>query len=301
MADAANPRAEYEALKEEASSAVKQGSLAEALKLFDRAYGLAQRLGEPDLEDLAFCNWSAVAIRLGQDEECVPTLQQMLLRTTDPRLAYLSAYNLCQACDIRKDFKKVLFYARIARRYAVELGDADYEASAVNEIGNAYGALNDFRAALEAYSEAEAVLGRAESERRAFVLANKGYCLLLTGALDEGFRSVVQGLRMARRIHAPLALSHAHLCLAFAHLLVERPWYAVRHGSSALELGELHADQSTIKHALLFVGEAYKLGGKMDVARECFDLLQQTYYPGMTQVPEMLLEVDVCRVINLRG
>jgi len=107
--------------------------------------------------------------------------------------------------------------------------------------------------------------------------------------------------RMARRVGAPLAESLARLCLAFAHLLHGRPWYALRHGSEALELAEAHGDEQTLKYALLLLGEAYKQGGKMNVARECFELLQRTYYPGMAQVPEMLLGVDVCRVINLRA
>lgn len=301
MPEAATLHAEYEALKERASETLKKGHLPAALEEFDLALGLARRLGERDLEDVAFCNRSAVAIRLGLQEDSVPALRQMLLRTTDPHVAYLSAYNLCQACDERKDFKKVLFYARIARRYAVELRHAEYEASAVNEIGNAFGALNQFDAALEAYREADTLIGNDESERRAFVLANQGYCLLLTHKVEDGFRSVIRGLRLARRIAAPLAASHAHLCLAFGYLLVERPWYALRHGSEALELAEAHADQATLKHALLFVGEAYKQGGKVQAARECFELLQRTYYPGMSQVPEMLLDVDICRVINLRG
>jgi tetratricopeptide (TPR) repeat protein len=301
MVDPASLRAEYETLKDRASETLKQGDLHAALEEFNLAHAAARRLGERGLEDVAFCNRSAVAIRIGGAEDCVPALRQMLLRTADPYVAYLSAYNLCQACDSRKDFKKVLFYARIARRYAVELGHAEYEASAVNEIGNAFGALNQFGAALEAYREADALIANQESERRSFVLANQGYCLLLTEKLEDGFRSVIRALRLARRITAPLAASHAHLCLSFGYLLIDRPWYALRHGSEALELAEEHGDQATMKHALLFVGEAYKRAGKIHVARECFELLQRTYYPGMSQVPEMLLDVDICRVINLRG
>lgn len=301
MADAANPHEEYEALKEEASSAVKRGRLANALELFDLAYGLACELGEADLEDLAFCNRSAIAIRLGEGEDHVPQLRQMLLRTSDTQVARHSAYNLSLACDARKDYKKELFYARIAYRYSLELGETEHEASALNQIGNALVALNDFAGGLEEYGKADLLLEGEESNRRAVILANVGYCYLLTGRTPEGFRAVIRGLRMARRVTAPLAESLARLCLAFAYLQIGRPWYGLRHGSAALDLAEQYDDEQTMKHALLLLGEAYKQGGKVHVARECFELLQRTYYPGMSHVPEMLLDVDVCRVINLRG
>ena len=301
MPEAATLHTEYEALKERASETLKQGNLPAALEEFDLALGLARRLGERDLEDVAFCNRSAVAIRMQLDDDSVPLLRQMLLRTSDPQVAYLSAYSLAGAYDNRKDYRKVLFYARIACRYAIELGEADQQASALNWIGNALVALNDFEGGLEEYRKADLLIQDEESERRSLILANLGYCLLLTDAMSDGFRTVIRALRMARRERARVAESVAHLCLSFAHLLVGRPWYAVRHGAEALELAEGHRDERTMKLALLLLGEAYKQGDKVPAALECFELLQRTYYPGMSQVPEMLLDVDVCRVINLRG
>lgn len=301
MADAETLRAEYEALKELASQALSRGNLQAALERFTRAHELTRRLGDPDLEDVAFCNRSSVAIRLQLDDGAVPVLRQMLLRTADPQVAYLSAYNLARAYDYRKNYRKALFYARIAHRYAIVLDDTDQQASALNWTGNALVALNDFEGGLEKYRKADLLIEGEESERRSVILTNLGYCLLLTDEIDAGFRSVVRGLRMGRRLGAPLAESLAHLCLSFAHLLVGRPWYAVRHGSKALELAEAHADPPMMKLALLLLGEAYKQGDNLPAALECFELLQETYYPGMSEVPEMLLGVDVCRVINLRG
>lgn len=301
MPEAATLHAEYEALKERASETLKQGNLPAALEEFDLALGLARRLGERDLEDIAFCNRSAVAIRLRIDEDCLRSLRQMLMRTSDPRVAYLSAYNLCLACDNHKDYRKALFYARIASRYALELGEVELQAAATNQIGNSLVALNDFAGGLKEYESAHAQVANEESERRSLILANLGYSQLLTGATDEGLRTIVRALRMARRLRSPLAEGEAHLCLSFAYLLAGRPWYALRHGSEALELAESLGDEQSVKYALLLLGEGYKQGGKVVAARECFELLQRTYYPGMGEVPEMLLGVDICRVINLRG
>lgn len=301
MAETASLRAEYEGLKEQASEALNQGNLQGALGGFTRAYELAVRIGDRDLEDVAFCNRSSVAIRLQLEDDSVLVLRRMLLRTAHPQVAYLSAYNLARAYDNRKDYRKSLFYARIAHRYAIELGEAEQEASALNWIGNALVALNDFGGGLEEYRKAECLIAGEESERRSLILSNLGYCLLLTGETQDGFRTVIRGLRMARRERAPVAQSVGHLCLSFAHLLVGRPWYAVRHGAEALELAEAHSDERTMKLALLLLGEAYKQADKVPAALECFELLQETYYPGMPEVPEMLLGVDVCRVINLRA
>ncbi len=294
-------RARYEDLKERASETLRRGSLRKALLEFEDAYGLAKRIGDQELEDIAFCNRSAVAIRLGTGDGLVPALRQMLLRTAEPQVAFLSAYNLARAYDNRKDYRKALFYARIAHRYAVDLGDPGLQASALNWIGNALVALNDFTGGLTVYRQGGDLLQDEESERRSLILSNLGYCLLLTGETSEGFRSIILSLRIARRAKAPVAESVGHLCLSFAHLLVERPWHAARHGARSLELAEAHDDPPTVKLALLLLGGAYRQAEDVDTALECFEILQRTFYPGMPQVPEMLLGVDICRVINLRG
>ncbi len=301
MADDTTLHAQYEGIKERASQLLQGGSLREALLEFETAHDLAKRIGDRILEDLAFCNRSAVAIRLQLQDDAVPLLHQMLLRTADSQVAFLSAYNLARAYDNRKDYRKSLFYARIAHRYAIELDDPDQQASALNWIGNALVALNDFSGGLDAYRQGDALIQDEESERRSLILSNLGYCLLLTGETAQGFRSVVRGLRMARRVRAPLAESVGHLCLSFAYLLVDRPWHAARQGAKAVTLAEAHDDPPTLKLGLLLLGGAYKQGDELDAALECFELLQRTFYPGMSQVPEMLLGVDICRVINLRG
>ncbi len=301
MADDTTLHAQYEAHKERASEILRRGNLREALLDFEKAHDLARRIGDHDLEDIAFCNRSAVAIRLGKADACVAALRQMLLRTTDPHVARHSAYNLALACDARKDYKKELFYSRIAYRYSVELAEPEHEASALNQIGNALVALNDFADGLEEYRKADSLLADDASDRRAVILANLGYCYLLTGRTEEGLRSVVRGLRMARRAMAPAAEGLARLCLSFGQLLIGRPWYGLRHGSKAFQLAEELDDEQSMKYALLLIGEAYKQGGEVRTARECFELLQRSYYPEMPEVPEMLLGVDVCRVINLRG
>lgn len=291
----------YEALRQGGLEELAAGRLEAALAVFDRAFELARESGDQTLDDLASCNRSAVAILLGDGEACIPSLRAMLLRTGDPTVARYSAYNLALAYDRPDGFKKSLFYARIALRYSLELGDPALEASARNQIGNVLVALNDIDNAFEHYTQADEILADADSGYRAQVLTNLGYCQLLDGCLATGLSAVIRAVRMARRHGASLAESHARLCLSFGYLLNDKPAYAASHAATALELAERHGDQRTQKHALLLIGEAYKQGGQTLVARECFELLQTTYYPDMPHVPEMLLDVDVCRVINLRA
>lgn len=291
----------YDSLKDQGLVALEAGRLRQALELFDRAYELAVADGDENLRDLAVCNCAAVAIRLGEAEALIPRLRAMLMRTRDPRVSLFSAYNLALDCNKRKRFRKALFYARIAERYATELGEEPFRASALNEVGNAFVALNDFDSALEAYLQAETLVAGEETGRHATFLANIGYCHLLQGRLDDGFRREFESLRMARRCGARLAESLPRLCLSFAHLLANRPGHALRHANGALELAEEQGDHETVKYALLLLGEGYKKGGRTAPARECFQLLQRTFYPDMPEVPPMLLDVDVCRVINLRA
>jgi tetratricopeptide (TPR) repeat protein len=291
----------YEELRTEASRALYHGRLGEASELFERAYRLALEDGDPDLVDLAYCNCAVVATRMRRAKEMVPRLQEILLRTTDPQVARLSAYNLALAYDRPEGYRKSLFYARISLRYSKELGDPAQQASSINQIGNILCAMSQFESALEHFEEAEDLLRDEVSPARALVLDNIGYCQVVLGDYPRGFGYLFRSLRMLRRFDARLYEAEPCLALCFAYLHVGRPARAVQHGARAMELAERAGDPKTAKYALLLLGEAYKMAGKLDVARECFGMLQETFYPDMPEVPGMLFGLDVCKMINLRA
>jgi tetratricopeptide (TPR) repeat protein len=292
---------QYEALRTEASDALYQGQLARAYELFDRAYGLAVADGDSNLIDLAYCNRAVVAARTGRARDMIPRLQEILLRTTDPQVARLSAYNLALVYDRPDGYRKSLFYARISLRYANELDDPAQRASSINQIGNILCAMSQFESALDHFRQAEEILADEVSPSKAIVLDNLGYCLTVLGEYDAAFDYLFRSLRMLRRLGAHLYETEPSLALCFAYLHIGRPDRAARHGARALDLAEEAADPKNAKLALLLLGEAYKMGGNLDVAHECFTLLQETFYPEMPEVPGMLFGLDVCKMINLRA
>lgn len=299
--DRLQPSDAYERRRVRASEALHGGRLEEASDLFRRAYEIARESGDRSLTDLAYCNLASVEIRLRRAERMIPRLQEILLRTTDPQIAFLSAYNLALDHDSEQGYRKSLFYARISRRYAGELGDPKQEASSINQIGNVLCATNQFDAALEQFRKAEELLADEECPHTGQVLDNIGYCQVVLGDFRRGFEYLFRSLRLLRRLRARIYEVQPRLTLCFAYLHIARPGRAIHHGLRALEGAQSAGDVNALKYSLLLLGEAYKLAGRSESARECFTLLQETFYPGMSEVPEMLLGVEICRTINLKA
>lgn len=291
----------YETLKDEGSAHLAAGRLEQALERFQQAEDMAREIGDPVQSDLAFCNRAAVAVRLARTDGVQLRLQETLLRTTDRRVAVYSAYNLALAYDRANCFEKSLFYARIAHRYAVELEDAALEALALNQIGNVLTALNQFEEALEHFERANGMLPPGDDVAQALLLDNLGYCHAVLGRFDRAFPALFQSLRLLRRCGAELYEAEPRLALCFAYLGIGRPGRAIRHVNRALEIAERAEDARSMKYALLLLGEGYKLTGHTSAARDCFRILQESYYPDMPEVPGLLLGLDVCKVINLRA
>lgn len=299
--DRLQPSDAYERLRGRASEALHSGRLEEASDLFRRAYEIARESGDRSLTDLAYCNLASVEVRLRRAGRMIPQLQEILLRTTDPQIAFLSAYNLALNHDSEQGYRKSLFYARISRRYAAEIGDGKREASSLNKMGNVLCATNQFEAGLDHYLQAERLLDGEECIHTAQVLDNIGYCHIVLGDYRDGFRHLFRSLRMFRKLQSRIYEVQPRLTLCFAYLHVGRPSRAAHHGVRALDGSESVGDVRAFKHALLLLGEAYKLAGETDAARECFTLLQETFYPEMSEVPAMLLGIEICKTINLKA
>lgn len=295
-------RTRYDSLKESGSAHLAGGRLQDALGALDDAHAVARGLEEPDLVDLAYCNRSAVALRLGQSGDTATRLQEILLRTQNPQVAALAAYNLGYEYDRRKDFKKAIFYGRIALKYAEDGGLRDLRASVLNDLGNAFAGLNQFEVALEHFSRGLALLGPEPSPQKAHLLNNVGYVQTVLGEMKLAFGSAFRSLRMFRACGLDALYScEPHLTLAFAYLHVGRPDSALRHANRAVDLAENAVDLDRLKYALLLLGESHKLLGDDVAAHDYFALLQESFYPDMPEVPGMLFALDVCKLINLRA
>jgi tetratricopeptide (TPR) repeat protein len=288
-------------LKQHWHQAVEAGRLEEALEILDRAFAEAVPQGDARQIDLVICDRAAVAIELGRGSAEVPRLREILVRNGDTANCRVAAYNIARFHELNKDYKKALFYARIARDRSELLGRRDWLASSHNLIGNTLLAESFVDKAHEEYERALEFMPSEPSPARARILDNLGYCRVLQGRFREGFSFLYQSLRILRRFRAERYQISIRLDLCFAHLETGRYRDAWRHGLAALELAERMDEPQSEKNALYLLGEVAHLSGDIQAARSYFARLQQTFFPEETYLPGFLLAVDVRKLVNLHA
>lgn len=292
--------AELEELKRRGHHAIEAGRLEEAARLFDRALEWA-RAHDPQGVDLAVCNRAAVSIELREGEPELPRLREILLRNADALCCRVAAYNIARHYELTKNYKKAMFYARIACDRSAVLGRRDWLASSHNLIGNTLLAESFVDRAREEYERALELLPDEPIPARASVLDNLGYCRILQGRHREGYALLYQSLRLARRFGAERYEISTRLDLCFAHLETGRLRLAARHGRLALELAEKAEEVDAVKNALYLLGEVANLGGDIDLAHTYFARLQRDFFPEQSYLPGFLLAVDIRKLVNLHA
>ncbi len=291
----------FEQLRDLGWRAVEHGQLPEALRFCDRAVALARREEDRDLLDLAFCNRSAVVIALGRQQEVVPELREILVRSGATKNSFLAAYNLGRAYELDKSFQKGLFYGRIAQDHAQALGRSEWRASSSNLIANCLLAESYFAEAAAEYQRALARLPEVPSVRRALVLSNYGYCQMMMGHLRGGFELSFRALRWFRRFAAKGYEAWPHLDLCYAYLEKGRLDRALQHGKRALMLAEKTDDPTPTKNALYLLGEVEKASGDHEAAQGYFSRLQRAFYPESPRLAKWMAAVNIRQAINLRA
>jgi len=292
---------DYEALAQAAREAKDAGQLRAALGLYERALEAARDIGDRDRIDRALCNRITVAIALGERDTVRVPLQTVLMRRTSSESAFLAADNLSWVFELSKDFKKGLFYAQMARNHAQAAANAVWLASTYNQAGNCLVGDSRFGEASRAYRQALALLPAGPSPARAGVWLNLGYCAAMLGEHPQAFDLAFRSLRCFRRLGDRRAQAWAHLDLCHAYVQVERAARACRHGRRALALAEATGESDLVKNVLFMLGEAEHKVGDIDAAYELFSRLQRDFYPQQPQLVELLLAVDLHRMVNLRA
>lgn len=279
-----------------------RGELERALSHFDTAMTWALEQGDSELWDRAFCNRCAAEMHsLGTTKEWLGELREIVLRSKDPETGFLSAYNVACAYERDKEYDRAMFYARIARDRCRSLGRRDWMAWSRNQIGNVLVAQSEFEEACREYLRALDLMSAAKSIARAMVLDNLGYCRHVQGRYDEGFDLLFRGLRMVRSVGGKRFEGRLRLSLCFGYLEIGRQRRALEHGLAALELGTTYDDDDVLKNAHYLVGEAYNELGHHETAHDFFVRLQRRYYPDAVHVPELLMAVDVRKLVNLKA
>jgi tetratricopeptide (TPR) repeat protein len=242
-----------------------------------------------------------VSIEMGTGDASLGELRQILVRHRGGAIGFLAAYGLSRAHELRREPEKAGFYADIAFDHAQELGDRRWLAGAANLRGNLELTASRFDEASRHYQLALRLSPEAARVSRALILDNLGYCFIVRGFPRRGFRLLYESLRTLRRERATRFEVGPLLSLCFAHLEVGRASTAARHGQRALVLATRAGDREARRMALYLLGEAAKNCGQLDEAREHFLVLQREYYPRGAHLCDLLLAIDVRRLLNLKG
>jgi tetratricopeptide (TPR) repeat protein len=279
---------------------IEQGRLDEAEEILRHAQVWAREHGDPRQVDGLVCALAAVVIELGRGDAEVPGLREVLLRSSDPGNCRMAAYNISMQYEFSRNYKKSLFYARIACNHAQQQGRTDWIAYTSNQLGNALLGESLIEEACRSYETAVRLVPDP-GVWRAVMLDNLGYCRVLQRRFAEGYSSLYESLRLLRRFAAERYQVLPRLDLCFAHLETGRYVPAQRQGMVALELAEKIGDAEGIKKALYLLGEAANLMGDTGTASGYFTRLQRNYFPDSPYLPGFLLAVDVRKMVNLHA
>lgn len=291
----------FEELRSLGYGAASAGRFEEAERICNEAVEWARENGDERQLDLATCNRAAVTIVLGRGASELPRLREILVRNGDPVNCRLAAYNISRHYELIKDYKKSLFYARIALERAESLGRQDWVASAQNHTGNILLAESYIDEASERYERALSLMAEEESVWRARIQDNLGYCRVLKGRFREGYQLLYESLSTLRKLGAEFYQISTLLDLSFAHIETSRYEHARRRGREALDLAEKYGWGADIKNALYLLGEASHLAGDAEGARFYFTRLQREFFPDFAYLPGFLLTVDVRKLVNLHA
>jgi tetratricopeptide (TPR) repeat protein len=292
---------DFEILKDRWQRAIEAGQLEEAEEIIEQACQWAREHGDDRQVDSAVCALAAVAIQLGRGERELPRLREILLRSGDPANCRLAAYHISVHYQYSKNYKKSLFYARIARDRSEVLQRADWIASSHNQLGNALLGESFIEEACREYELALEMMPPEATIWRARILNNLGYCLALQGRYAEAYTLLYRSLGVLRQLGAERYQITTRIDLCFAHLETGHYLHAKRHGRIALELAERTGEVDGIKNSLYLLGEAANLSGDADTARGYFTRLQRDFFPGASYLTGFLLAVDVRKMVNLHA
>lgn len=284
-----------------AEDAKDAGRLEEAVRWYAVSRQAALAEGNRELVDRALCNEAAVAVALGDGETAVLELREILVRNQSPINCFLAAYTIARAYELRRDNRKGLFYARLARDRAAILERPEWLASAWNQIANFLLGDSFFGEAAETYRLAVSLLPPEESPRQLVLAANLGYCELMQRRFPDGLRLLYRTLRTSRRRGWARSTMIAHVDLCYAHLELGRLRDAERHGRLGLALAEASGERDWVKNALYLLGEVAVLGGASNEGRARFQELQTRFFPGQPYLSDFLVNVDVRQLVNLRA
>lgn len=301
--EAATLRSRSEGLRSEAIGFLEKGEFSASLALYDEALRDARRTGDDSFVDWIFSCRAAAAAEAGPAENELLELKRILLRGRGDQTAFRAAYTAARIYELKRDYRKAAFYARLARQHAAEIGDPLLLAGAESTQGTLLAVDSRFEEAAACYRralEVSAPPARVSALARALWQDNLGYCLIALDRTSEGLPLVHDALETIEGAGSTANTVFPLMDLCFGYLKGDRYEEARYFGEACLERAPLLADDSVERNVLYLLGEACHLGGDEDAARDYFDRLA-SLYPDFRNLRAYLEVFDFRNVINLRS
>ncbi|MDL1948395.1 hypothetical protein FBQ97_01090 [Acidobacteria bacterium ACD] len=296
-------RREAEAARERAFAALTSGDLDTSLVAYDESLSCARRTGDDAFVDWIYaCRAAAVAEASPAGDELVE-LKRILLRGRDAQTAFRAAYTAARVYELRRDYRKALFYNRIARQHADELEDGLLAVGCANQGATLLVVDSRFDEAAEAYRRALELAGtepRVPELYRALLKDNLGYCLIASDRVPDGLSLVHEALGTIEGLGARSQTVFPLLDLCFGYLKANRFEEARYFGEEGLDRCAGCNDPTVEKNLLYLLGEACHLSGDASAAEGYFDRLA-SLYPEFRNLRAYLDVFDFRNVINLRS
>lgn len=305
MTPAEHAARRWQRLSDDGREATRHGDFARALTLYREACRVAEALEDPEKQDASDLNVAMVLIQMGDARSGEDGLREILLRTTDPTLAFTAAYNLASSLRRQNRHERALAYAKRALEQARALGAPELLAVIRNLKGNILlsqtypaEALSEYQQAL-ALREAQARHGEDTRYSRAIVLDNLGYCLLLMHRVEEGVERIRSGLALAEEVEDRRCRAECLQDLCYGLLLLERHEEAIDLGARALKEANEAGYEDIAENCHYLLGELGNRIGDSELRDHHFEHLQERH-PELPFLKDFLCAVDVTRIITLR-
>lgn len=292
----------YETFSARGAEATRRGDFERARAAYSRAADIAAQQGDSKGSDKAALNLAMVWIQLGDARKGEEGLREILLRTSDPRLAFSAAYNLASSLRKQGRFEKALGYARRAMERARALDAPELLAPVHNLLGNIFLQRSELDEALSAYRTALALWERQPGDTRylrAILEENLGYCLLLRKEIEAGVARIRHALLLADEVQDRRCRTECLQDLCYGLLLRGEHEEAAAAGDAALEEAVAWGYRDLEENCHFLLGEIGTQTGDTARRDRHFERLQ-TVHPELPFLKDFLCAVDVTEIITLK-
>jgi len=298
--------ARFDELMRAAQAAFTGDDVEGAAALYAQAVEAAQADGDQDGADRAFCNHCSMLAELDRGADQIPKLKEILLRSSNPKNRFLSAYCTAVAYDLQDDHDRSRSYAQRAMELSNTIGEADLISRSANLAGTLAIRESRFDEADACYRqalEAQESLDGYHLAVRAQYKDNLGYVMMCTDRMADGIDLCEEARSSLEELGADHYLYETLQDLCYGHLLADNLDRAQECGEKSLDLAIEFDDDQVAKNCLFLLSETAVRRGDTFRARRYLRELT-AYYPEVgisEEIIDVFLATDLTSVVNLRG